>query len=90
MEESRNRVLENGGSRQGEIVTVDIEGAGKMTGKIKKDRKAVRDALAKVKDFKGITGNMTFTEQGDPKKCAIIVKISDKGAYEFYKSICPE
>ncbi len=67
-----------------------IEGAGKITGKIKKDRKAVRDALAKVKDFKGITGDMTFTEQGDPKKCAIIVKISDKGEYEFYKSICPE
>ncbi|MCI5144541.1 MAG: branched-chain amino acid ABC transporter substrate-binding protein, partial [Candidatus Electrothrix sp. AR3] len=67
-----------------------IEGSGKITGRIKKDRKAVRDALAKVKNFKGITGNMTFTEQGDPKKCAVIVKISDKGAYEFYKSICPE
>ncbi|XOF34841.1 MAG: ABC transporter substrate-binding protein [Candidatus Electrothrix sp. YB6] len=67
-----------------------IEGAGGITGRIKKDRKAVRDALAKVKDFQGITGKMTFTEEGDPKKCAVIVKISDKGAYEFYKSICPE
>lgn len=67
-----------------------IEGSGKLTGKIKADRKAVRDALAKVENFQGITGNMTFTEEGDPKKCAVIVKISDKGEYEFYKSICPE
>jgi len=66
-----------------------IEGSGKMTGKIKEDRKAVRDALAKIENFEGITGNMTFTEEGDPIKCAVIVKISDKGEYEFYKSICP-
>ena len=66
-----------------------IEGAAELTGDIKKDRKAVRDAFAKIKDFQGITGNMTFTEEGDPNKCAVIVKISDKGEYEFYKSICP-
>ena len=66
-----------------------IEGTGKLTGKIKDDRKAVRDALAKIENFEGITGKMTFTEEGDPIKCAVIVKISDKGEYEFYKSICP-
>lgn len=67
-----------------------IEKTGKLTGKIKTDRKAVRDSLATIKDFAGITGNMTFTEEGDPQKCAVIVRISDKGEYEFYKSICPE
>ena len=60
-----------------------------MTGDIKKDRTAVRDALARVENFEGITGKMTFTEEGDPNKCAVIVKISDKGEYEFYKSVCP-
>ena len=66
-----------------------IEDAGKLTGRIEKDRLAVRDALAKIKNFAGITGNMTFTEEGDPVKCAVIVKINDKGEYEFYKSVCP-
>jgi branched-chain amino acid transport system substrate-binding protein len=66
-----------------------IQNAGKITGKIEKDRIAVRDALAKIKNFAGITGNMTFTEEGDPIKCAVIVKINDKGEYEFYKSSCP-
>jgi len=71
------------------LVQSAIENSGKLTGKIKKDRRAVRDALAKIRNFKGITGDMTFTEEGDPIKCAVIVRISDKGEYEFYKSVCP-
>jgi len=66
-----------------------IENAGSLSGDIKKDRVAVRDQLAKIKDFAGITGNMTFTEEGDPIKCAVIVRISDQGEYEFYKQVCP-
>jgi branched-chain amino acid transport system substrate-binding protein len=67
-----------------------IEGCGKITGDIKADRKCVRDALAQIKDFKGITGNMTFTAgSGDPQKCAVIVKISDTGEFTFYKQVCP-
>jgi branched-chain amino acid transport system substrate-binding protein len=71
------------------LIQQAIQNSGKITGKVKKDRKAIRDALAKIKNFKGITGNMTFTEEGDPIKCAVIVRISDKGEYEFYQSVCP-
>jgi len=71
------------------LVETAIELSGKITGKIKKDRQAVRDALARIKNFRGITGDMTFTEEGDPIKCAVIVRISNKGEYEFYKSVCP-
>jgi branched-chain amino acid transport system substrate-binding protein len=66
-----------------------IQSCGEITGKIKKDRQCVRDALARIKNFKGITGEMTFTEDGDPIKCAVIVRISDTGEYEFYKQVCP-
>ena len=71
------------------IVEAAIKATGGLSGKIKKDRKAVRDELAKIKQFNGITGQMTFTEEGDPVKCAVIVRISDKGEFEFYKSVCP-
>ena len=71
------------------LVQTAIENSGTLTGNIKNDRKAVRDALAQCRNFKGITGDMTFTEEGDPLKCAVIVRISDKGEYEFYKSVCP-
>ena len=71
------------------IVQRAIESCGKITGRIEKDRECVRDAMAKIEKFDGITGNMTFTEEGDPIKCAVIVRISEQGEYEFYKSVCP-
>ncbi len=71
------------------LVQQAIQSCGKITGDISKDRQCVRDALSQIKDFDGITGKMTFTEGGDPIKCAVIVKISDAGEYEFYKSVCP-
>ena len=71
------------------LVQQAIQSAGEITGDIEKDRKAVRDAFAQIKEFDGITGKMTFTEEGDPIKCAVVVRISDKGEYEFYKSVCP-
>jgi branched-chain amino acid transport system substrate-binding protein len=71
------------------LVQQAIQDTGAITGNIKKDRKAVRDAMAKIKNFNGITGAMTFNESGDPIKCAVIVHINNKGEYEFYKSVCP-
>jgi branched-chain amino acid transport system substrate-binding protein len=71
------------------IVQKAIQSYGKITGNAEKDRKGIRDELAKIKEFDGITGKMTFTEDGDPIKCAVIVRISEKGEYEFYKSVCP-
>ena len=71
------------------IVQKAIESCGKITGDIEKDRQCVRDAMAKIKEFDGITGQMTFNEDGDPSKCAVVVKISDKGEFEFFKSVCP-
>lgn len=71
------------------IVQKAIQSYGKITGNVEKDREGIRDALAKIKEFNGITGKMNFTEDGDPIKCAVIVRISQKGEYEFYKSVCP-
>jgi branched-chain amino acid transport system substrate-binding protein len=66
-----------------------IVNTGGLTGDVKKDRVAIRDQLAQVKDFAGITGNMTFTEEGDPIKCAVIVRISEQGEFEYFKQVCP-
>ncbi len=71
------------------LVQKAIEDTGKLTGNLKNDRVAVKDALAKIKEFDGITGKMTFTPEGDPIKCAVVVRISEKGEFEFYKSACP-
>jgi branched-chain amino acid transport system substrate-binding protein len=68
-----------------------IQDCGELTGDLKADRQCVRDALAQLKNFEGITGRMDFSGgTGDPLKCAVIVRINDAGEFEFYKSACPE
>jgi len=52
------------------------------------DRADVRDALAGIELFEGVTGLMSFDEQGDPIKCAVIIQIKD-GAFTYYDSACP-
>ena len=66
-----------------------IQDCGKLTGNLQQDRKCIRDALAKIKEYNGITGKMSFNEEGDPIKCAVIVRINEKHEFEFYKSACP-
>lgn len=71
------------------LVQQAIQTTGGLTGDLKKDRENVRIAMSQIKKFKGITGEMTFSGTGDPVKCAVIVKISDKGEFTFHKSVCP-
>jgi branched-chain amino acid transport system substrate-binding protein len=66
-----------------------MEDCGSITGDLAADRQCVRDALAQVTEFPGITGTMTYKGTGDPSKCAVIVKISDTGDFNFYQQSCP-
>lgn len=52
------------------------------------EREDVRDALAEIELYEGVTGIMSFDEQGDPIKCAVIIQIKD-GAFTYYDSACP-
>ena len=55
----------------------------------KKDRQAVRDALAKIPQYEGVTGNMQFKEgSGDPVKSAVILKIKD-GNFTWFANAKP-
>ena len=70
------------------IVLQAIQNTGGLSGDLAKDREAVKNELGKITDFDGITGKMSFTPEGDPIKCAVIVKISD-GKFTFYDQACP-
>lgn len=72
------------------IVLQGIRTAGTLTGDLAADRKAVRDAMATISHFDGITGMMKFDGKiGDPIKCAVVVRISDEGKFVFQESVCP-
>jgi len=72
------------------LVLQAIQAAGKVDPDIKAHRKLVRDSLANIKEFAGITGNMKFAGTGDPNKCAVVVQISPEGKFEFKETVCPE
>jgi len=60
-----------------------LQSAGKV------DRQAVRDALAKVPSYEGVTGNMKFVEgSGDPIKSAVILQVKD-GKFVWFANAAP-
>ncbi len=59
-----------------------IEEAGSL------DRAAIRDALAGIEIFEGVTGVMYFNEQGDPTKCAVVNQFVE-GQIVYFESVCP-
>ena len=71
------------------LMVEGIKNAGVVYSSPRKMRKAIRDGLADIKSFDGVTGSSKFDEQGDPIKCAVVVKISDTGKFVFEESVCP-
>ena len=53
------------------------------------DSKAIRDALAKTQDFAGVTGRISFDENGDPQKQVVMMKITD-GRPSLYDIVLPQ
>lgn len=48
----------------------------------------IRQNLALTKKFQGVTGKISFDDNGDPEKSVVIIKISENSA-DFYKVIDP-
>lgn len=71
-----------------QLVVQALQNCGSLSGDLAQDRTCVRDGMAAIQDFEGITGTMSFDEQGDPIKCAVIVQIQNSEV-SFLKSVCP-
>jgi branched-chain amino acid transport system substrate-binding protein len=52
------------------------------------DRQKVRDALATISEFEGVTGTMKFSGTGDPVKSAVIIQIKD-GKFKYFTAVSP-
>jgi branched-chain amino acid transport system substrate-binding protein len=53
------------------------------------EREKIRQALADISNFKGVTGTITFDDNGDPIKSIVIFKIIN-GRKSYLKTIEPE
>jgi branched-chain amino acid transport system substrate-binding protein len=55
----------------------------------KNDREALREALAKIREYKGVTGTFRFEPgSGDPLKSAVVLQIKD-GAFQWVTNAQP-
>ncbi|MGH3083071.1 MAG: ABC transporter substrate-binding protein [Gaiellaceae bacterium] len=71
------------------LVAAAIGNCGTLTGDLTADRKCVRDGMAAIREFDGITGKMSFTPgKGDPVKCMVIATIM-KGEARYHGTACP-
>ncbi len=52
-------------------------------------RKAIKDKMAAIKGFKGVSGTLDMTAGGNPVKSAVVIKINKKGEFELFKTINP-
>ncbi|MDR0784288.1 MAG: ABC transporter substrate-binding protein [Treponema sp.] len=68
------------------IILKAIQNAG-LTGDLQKDRDAIKDAIAALRDYPGVTGVMTFNTEGDPDKPAVVVQITEDGSFAYIDSL---
>lgn len=54
----------------------------------KTDSQAVRDALASITAYEGVTGSMQFKGTGDPIKSAVVIQIRS-GKFAYFQSAAP-
>jgi branched-chain amino acid transport system substrate-binding protein len=66
----------------GSILCAAITQAGSL------DRQKVRDSLARIQEFHGVTGQMKFQGSGDPVKSAVIIQIKD-GKFTYFSEEQP-
>lgn len=59
-------------------------------GDLASNRLAVREALAGIRNFRGVTGTMHFNAQGDPIKCINVARVNENGEFAFVEEACPE
>ena len=61
----------------------------RLSGNILEDRAAVKDRLASLKGFAGVSGTLDMTAGGDPIKSAVIIRINDQGEFASHTTQTP-
>jgi branched-chain amino acid transport system substrate-binding protein len=52
-------------------------------------RTAIKDKLAAIKGFEGVSGVLSMNVDGNPSKSAVVIQINKKGEFELFKTVNP-
>jgi branched-chain amino acid transport system substrate-binding protein len=71
------------------MIAQALKNTGGLSGNLVEDRLKLRDQIAATKKFEGVTGSLGYHGTGDPAKCAVLIKIDDKGVFTNHEKYCP-
>lgn len=72
-----------------QLIVQSLKNTGSLSGNLLQDRIKLRDQLAATQKFEGVTGTLGYHGNGDPTKCAVIIKIDENGLFNTYDTVCP-
>jgi branched-chain amino acid transport system substrate-binding protein len=53
------------------------------------NRTTIKNKIASIKGFEGVSGTLDMNIAGDPIKSAVVILINNDGAFESYKTETP-
>ena len=71
------------------LIVQALKDTGGLSGNLLDDRVKLREKIAGVKKFQGVTGALQYHDTGDPVKCAVLIKIDEKGLFTTHDTVCP-
>ncbi|MBU1566906.1 MAG: ABC transporter substrate-binding protein [Proteobacteria bacterium] len=71
------------------LLLTAISSVGNLGPNLLENRAAIKDKIAAIKGFEGVSGTLDMNVAGDPVKSAVVILINDKGEFESYKTVNP-
>lgn len=71
------------------LIVQALKDTGGLSGNLLDDRLKLKEKISAVKKFQGVTGTLQYQGTGDPVKCAVLVKIDEKGLFTTHDTVCP-
>ena len=72
-----------------DLLLTAVSSTGSLKPSLIENRVAIKDKLAAIKGFEGISGTLDMNVAGNPVKSAVVILINDKGEFESYKMVNP-
>ncbi len=71
------------------LLMTAIGSAGSFNPDLLKERETIKNKLASIRGFQGVSGTLDMNTAGDPVKSAVVILINKDGAFESYKTENP-
>jgi len=72
-----------------DLLLTALRSVGNLTPNLLENRAAIKEKLAAIKGFEGVSGTIDMNTDGNPAKSAVVIRINEKGEFESHKIVNP-